>query len=135
MGRPLGKSRCKVCLQETAESERRLEKLEAQVADTQIDAPVFASMGNLQERIDVLQKERDALLAAATQFWHDQCGWEMVSLDNIPLLPSTNVQDVEHWLNCRNCEMRNALEYGEIVAAVWLHKEQQCWPIFRKMFR
>ena len=34
------------------------------------------------------------------------------SLDNIPPLPSTNVQDVEHWLNCRNCEMRNALEYG-----------------------
>ena len=35
------------------------------------------------------------------------------SLDNIPPLPSANVQDVEHWLNCRNCEMRNALEYGD----------------------
>ena len=92
-----------------------MEKLEAQVADTQIDAPVNASVGSLQERIDVLQKERDALLAAATPFlprpvW---MGDGPPSLDNIPPLPSTNVQDVEHWLNCRNCEMRNALEHGD----------------------
>ena len=28
-------------------------------------------------------------------------------------MSSANVQDVEHWLNCRICEMRNALEYGD----------------------
>ena len=36
------------------------------------------------------------------------------SLDNIPPLPTANVQDVEHWLNCRNCEMRNVLEQGDV---------------------
>ena len=70
-----------VCQQDIAESERRLEKLEAQVADTQIDALVDVSVGSLQERINVLQKERDALLAAA--------GDGPPSLDNI--------QEVEHF--------------------------------------
>ena len=56
------------CVQEVAESERRLAQLEAQarVLPTQVDVQVDATVGVLQERIDVLQKERDALLAAAT---------------------------------------------------------------------
>ena len=53
----------RVCLQQIAESQRRLVHLEAQVhtPPTQVDASVEA----LQEKIDALQKERDVLLAAA----------------------------------------------------------------------
>ena len=35
------------------------------------------------------------------------------SLDNVPPAPS-DVQDMEHWLSCRNCELRNALEHGDV---------------------
>ena len=109
-----------VCLQEIAESERRLQQLEAQVRvlPTQVNAQAEVPVGVLQEKIDALQKERDVLLAAATPVlprpspaW---MGDGPPSLDNILPLPSANVQDVEYWLNCRNCEMRNALEHGDV---------------------
>ena len=33
------------------------------------------------------------------------------SLESIPPIPMSSVQDVEGWL--RNCEVRNALEFGD----------------------
>ena len=38
-------------------------------------------------------------------------GW---SLDNVPPLPTANVQGVEHCLSYHNCETRNALEHGDV---------------------
>ena len=102
-----------VCLQEIAESERRLEQLEAQarVLPTQVDAQVEVSVGVLQEKIDVLQKAGTPVLPRPAPVWMRD---GPLSLDNIPPLPSANVQDVEYWLNCHTCEMRNALEHGDV---------------------
>ena len=33
-------------------------------------------------------------------------------MDNIPPVPD-DVQDVEGWLSCRNCELKNALKFGD----------------------
>ena len=48
------------------------------------------------------------------QFFRDQpqCGWELVHFHWTMFFQCpANVQDVKHWLNCRNYEMRNALEH------------------------
>ena len=34
-------------------------------------------------------------------------------LEEIPPMPTTDVQEVEGWLSSRNCELRNALEFGD----------------------
>ena len=87
-----------VGLQEIVESERRLEQWEAQarVLPSQVDAQVEVSVVVLQEKIDVLQKERDVLLAASTPVLPRPApvwmGDGPPSLNNIPPLPSANVQ-------------------------------------------
>ena len=47
-------------------------------------------------------------------------------LDNIPPVPD-DIQDVEEWLICRNCKLRNALEFGNPTPwrfwANWWRKE------------
>ena len=47
-------------------------------------------------------------VASGKPIW---CSERCPSLDNIPPVPD-DVQDVEGWLSCRNCELRNALEFG-----------------------
>ena len=36
-----------------------------------------------------------------------------LSLDNVPPLPALVTKTSEYWLNCRNCELRNATEHGD----------------------
>ena len=33
--------------------------------------------------------------------------------ENIPAMPTTNVQELEGWISDRNCELRNAMEFGD----------------------
>ena len=99
-----------MCLQEIAESERRLLEAQVRVLPTLEEAQVDAPVGVLQEKIDALQKERGCFCWLQLHHFcrgQPQCGWEMahLSLDNIPPLPSANVQDVERWLKCRNCDI------------------------------
>ena len=90
----------------------------------------------LKQRI----RECDALRAAATPVLHqekpDWCSEGCPSLDNIPPVPD-NVQDVEGWLSCRNCESRNALEFGDqgTIAfwANWWRKELPSWQFSQRM--
>ena len=34
-------------------------------------------------------------------------------VESIPPIPRSSVQDIEGWLSNRNCELRNALEFGD----------------------
>ena len=73
----------------------------------------------LQQQIDSLVRERDALRAnaVAATVPQDKPGQRMAngppSAENIPPMP-TNPQDLEGWLSERNCELRNAIEYGDV---------------------
>ena len=43
-----------------------------------------------------------------------QCGWPTF-IGHCVSIAHCHTQDVEHWLNCRNCEIRNALEHRDVV--------------------
>ena len=53
-------------------------------------------------------------------------------VENIPPMPSTNVQELEGWISDRNCELRNAVEFGDmsLVAKIGLLVGQLAatWP-------
>ena len=98
-----------VCMEVIAESQRRLMHLEAPVhtPPTQVDA----SVGALQEKVDALQEEVQ-LVAATPVFSKPDPVWMgdgPPCLDNVPPV----IRNLEHWLSCRNCELRNALEHGD----------------------
>ena len=71
-----------VCLQEIAESERRLEQLEAQarVLPTEVDAQVEVSVGVLQEKINAPAEGAGCFVGRSHRFCRGQpqCGSEMV---------------------------------------------------------
>ena len=93
-----------------AEGERRLAVLQAEVAQP---APaVISHVTELQQQIDVLVRERDALQASPVKDgkW---TGNGPPSAKNIPAMPNDR-QDLEGWLNDRNCELRNGMEFGDV---------------------
>ena len=63
-------------------------------------------------------KERDALRPCPDEVGVHKnsdkwTGQGPPSQENIPLMPTTNVQDLEGWLSDRNCDLRNAMEFGD----------------------
>ena len=60
-------------------------------------------------------RQRDALCANAfaATVPQDKPAQRMGSAENIPPMP-TNPQDLEGWLSDRNCELRNAMEFGDV---------------------
>ena len=52
-------------------------------------------------------------------------------VESIPPIPMSSVQDIEGWLSIRNCELRNALEFGDsaTVAGLWWHRGQLNWQV------
>ena len=76
-------------------------------------------MTQLQQQIDSLVRERDALRAnavAATVPQNKPAQWMgngPPSAENIPPMPA-DPQDLEGWLSDRNCELRNAMEFGDV---------------------
>ena len=117
------------------EGRSRLSRLESQQLEAPRQQPE-PGVTELEQRIQALMRECDASRAAATPVLHLEkpiwCSEGCPSLDNPPV--PDNVQDVEWWLSCRNCELRNALEFGDpgtIVANWW--RELPSWQFSQRM--
>ena len=106
------------------DSRARLTRLEAQAAPVG-DRVVAegARVLTLQQMVNQLQGERDSLSqdlrrsrAVKARPW---CGQGPPDVSAIPPIPDHH-QDLEEWMNSRNCELRDALEFGspEVVACV-----------------
>ena len=106
------------------EGKSRLSRLESQHLEAPRQQPK-PGVTELEQRIQALVHECEALRAAATPVLHQEkpiwCSERCPSLDNIPPVPD-DVQDVEGWLSCRNCELRNALEFGDPGTIAFLGK-------------
>ena len=87
---------------EVQEGEARLQHLEESHSHRTVDAAAD------------LTRERDSLRAATPRVlpgvWMAD-GPPVV--ESIPPIPMSSVQDIEGWLSNRNCELRNALEFGD----------------------
>ena len=76
-----------------------------------------SEVGELKRQIDELVQERDQLRQTVCKGVPKQLQGEWFSdgpteLAKVPPMPS-DLQDLEGWLANRNCELRNALEFGD----------------------
>ena len=106
------------------DSRARLTRLEAQAAP--VGDPVVAEGAQvltLQQMVNQLKGERDSLSqelrrsrAVKARPW---CGEGPPDVSVIPPIPD-HQQDLEEWMNSRNCGLRDAFEFGspEVVARV-----------------
>ena len=101
----------KVFETEVQEGEARLKELEAEAA-VSVPEPVTPVISDLQRQIDILVRERDLLKAAVPKPGVWMADGPPV-LEEIPPMPTADIQEVEGWLSSRNCELRNALEFGD----------------------
>ena len=98
---------------ELRDGEARLAQLQF-LSEAQQEQPAGPSVVELQRRIDQLVQECDALKANPTRkelpgVWTD--GVPPI-LQEVIAIPGDR-QDLEAWLSWRNCELRNALEFGD----------------------
>ena len=98
---------------ELRDGEARLAQLQS-LSEAQREQPAGPSVVELQRRIDQLVQECDALKANPTRkelpgVWTD--GVPPI-LQEVPPIPGDR-QDLEAWLCCRNCELRNDLEFAD----------------------
>ena len=103
---------------EVAEGEARYAKLLVEAAT--VDAPPVVSpqVTELQERVNALVLERDALRAAPVIRGipkEVQGTWmgDLHRVEDIPPIPTSDMQDLAGWMSQRNCELRNAMEFGD----------------------
>ena len=106
-----------VFLLEVEEAEERSKQLESEAAAPVSSEPVVA---DLQRQIDALILERDSLRGMQKTMPGEWCSDGPPKLEAIPPMPTSDLQDLEMWLSNRNCELRNALEFGDtaIIAKV-----------------
>ena len=105
---------------EVAQAEQRLVLLQAEaVATTRAVVPEPAQVKELQTQIDLLVRERDALKSATGRqvgggegnaTW---IGSGPPCVENIPPMPTFDLQDLEREMCDRNCDLRNAMEFGD----------------------
>ena len=97
------------------EARARLERLRLEAeqcrAASSATLNVDSELTRLRAQVVELQRAATPALPRTAPVW---MGDGPPSLDNVLPMPTANIQDVEHWLNCRNCEMRNALEHGDV---------------------
>ena len=116
--------------------EAELREGEAHLLQLQAESkvqPQGPSVTELQRRIDQLIQERDALQKnpPKTGLWMTDGTPPIVQ--EIPPMPEDR-QDLEGWLSCRNCELRNALEFGLWAKwELWWHKGLRGWLHSRKI--
>ena len=103
---------------EVVDGEERLAKLVAEAANIQSPPVVVPQVSELQARIDALVVERDALrsghgihVPAPVQGTWMGCG--PPRFEDIPPIPTSGAQDLAAWMSQRNCELRNAIEFGD----------------------
>ena len=98
------------------QSRARLARLEVQQAAPVRDSVVGdgPQVSSLQQMVIQLQAERDSLsqeLRRSRGPHARPCGDGLPNVSNIPPLPD-QAQDVEQWMNARNFDLRDALEFG-----------------------
>ena len=105
---------------EVAQAEQRLVVLEAEtVATTPAVVPEPTQVKELQTQIDLLVRERDALKSATTRQvggGEGRAPWMgngPPCVENIPPMPTVNLQDLDCWMCDRNCDLRNTMEFGD----------------------
>ena len=108
-----------ICEAEVAQAEQRLVLLQSEaVATTPAMVPEPAQVKELQTQIDLLVRERDALKSATgrqvgrgegSATW---MGSGPPCVENIPPMPTSDLQDLERGMCDRNCDLRNAMEFG-----------------------
>ena len=100
------------------EGEARYAKLLAEAAIVDVPPVVSPQVTELQDRINALVLERDALRAAplirgipkeAQGTWTG----DLPRVEDIPPMPTSDMQDLAGWMSQRNCELRNAMEFGD----------------------
>ena len=97
----------KIHEEEVAEGERRLAHLQAEKL-----VEVLPQVSALQSQIDALIGERDAGRSELKSQRRDKwMGEGPPCIETIPPMP-TDLQDLEGWLSDRNCDLRNAIEFG-----------------------
>ena len=96
---------------EVAEGEERLQQLLSEDALPAPPAPACpAQVAELQRQIDDLMKEREMWKVAQKQgIW---CSDGPPSVKEIPPIPAC-AQELGGWISERNCDLRNALEFGD----------------------
>ena len=99
----------KIHEEEVAEGERRLAQLQAEASKP---VEVHPQVSTLQSQIDALIRERDAGRSELESERRDKwMGAGPPRIEAIPPMP-TDLQDLEGWLSDRNCDLRNAIEFG-----------------------
>ena len=105
---------------EVVQAEQRLALLQAEaVATTPPVTPEPDQVKELQTQIDVLVRQRDALKFASgrqvgggegSAMW---MGSGPPCVENFPPMPTFDLQDLERCMCDRNCDLRNAMEFGD----------------------
>ena len=98
---------------EVRDGEARLLQLQAELDAQPEPVGPSPSVAELQRKIDQLVQERDALKVYPKQLpgvW--MADGAPMALKDVPPMPGDR-QDLEGWLSCRSCELRNALEFGD----------------------
>ena len=97
-----------------AEDEARCAKILAEAATVDATPVVSPQVTKLQEWINALVLERDALRAAPVVQGipkEAQGTWtgDLLRVEDIPPMPTSDWQDLAGWMSQRNCELRNAM--------------------------
>ena len=103
---------------EVAQAEERLALLQAEAVATTPVIPEPDQVKELQTQINVLVRERDALKSASgrqVRGGEGSASWMGSGppcVENLPPMPTSDLQDLERWMCDRNCDLRNAMEFG-----------------------
>ena len=96
-------------MEEVEEAEKRMLVLQAEAAHPPPSS--LPEVGELQRQIAELIRERDLLRQSVSTGVPN----DIPDLTNVLPMP-TNPQDLEGWISNRNCELRNALEFGDVAS-------------------
>ena len=96
---------------EVADGEKRLQELQLEEAQAPVLAPL-PKVAELQQQIDDLVRERELLRASQSRKHSGQwCANGPPCVKDVPPMPQ-DCAELEGWISDRNCDLRNALEFG-----------------------
>ena len=93
---------------EVADGEKRLQELLEEEVNVPVPVP-SPRVAELQQQIDDLVRERELLRASQTRIPREQPGEWCADCPPVPL----DHAELEGWIIERNCDLRNALEFGD----------------------
>ena len=97
--------------EEVADGEKRLQELQLEEAQAPVLAPL-PKVAELQQQIDDLVRERELLRASQSRKHSGQlCVDGPPCVKDVPPIPQ-DCAELEGWISDRNCDLRNALKFG-----------------------